>query len=197
MCNCSPNSTCDCNDYRVTTGPQGNTGPAGPQGPAGPPGNRTYVYSEAYTTGQPASNATTNQILSNSGSAYTLAANTLSNNGDALLISAGFIPAFNSNSKTMIINFGGYNFTITNPLPYWVFTGSPVIKLELLIIRTGASTQLIENTATFPVGDPIKWLDNASVNLGSTVSISAACTTTTASDILLSYLTIEKIKYDV
>ena len=96
MCNCSTNS-CDCNEYRVSTGPQGNTGPQGPQGPAGPPGNRTYLYSVAYTTSQPASNGTSNQTLGT----YTLAANTLSNNYDAVIISAGFIPAFNSNSKTM------------------------------------------------------------------------------------------------
>jgi hypothetical protein len=192
MCNCSTNS-CDCNDYRVSTGPQGNTGPAGPQGPAGPPGNRTYLYSVAYNSSQPASNGTSNQTLDS----YTLAANTLSNNGDALLISAGFIPAFNSNSKTMILNFGGYSFSINTSLPYWVFSGSALIKLEILVIRTGSSAQLIDTIAIFPVGTPTKWVDNASVNLASNATISATCTTGTANDLLLSYFTIEKIKYDV
>jgi hypothetical protein len=193
MCNCSPNSTCDCNDYRVTTGPQGNTGPQGPQGPAGPPGNRTYLYSVAYTTSQPASNGTANQTLGS----YVLPANTLSNNYDAILISAGFIPTFNSNSKTLKVNFGGYTFEVTTALPYWVFTGSPVIKLELLIIRTNSSAQLIDTLALYPVGSATKWVENGSVNLTSNVTISATCTTGTANDVLLSYFTIEKIKYDV
>lgn len=192
MCNCSTNS-CDCNEYRVSTGPQGNTGPQGPQGPAGPPGNRTYLYSVAYNSSNPASNGTSNQTLGT----FTMPANTLSNNGDAVIVSAGFIPAFNSNSKTMKVNFGGYTFEVTTALPYWTFTGSPVIRLELLIIRTGSSAQLIDTLAVFPVGNPTKWVENGSVNLASNVTISATCTTGTSNDLLLSYFTIEKIKYDV
>ena len=80
MCSCTSNlsNDCNCNDYKVSTGPQGATGVAGPQGPLGPPGNIKYEYIDTD------SESTTSSSGYETLDAHT--SNSLVNNGDTLIV---------------------------------------------------------------------------------------------------------------
>lgn len=70
---------------------------------------------------------------------YTLPANTLLNVGDRVEIEAHFETAANANNKTLIFYFGGYTHTQS---PSTISSGT-TIKMKMVIIKTGASTQKI------------------------------------------------------
>ena len=137
MCNCSPNSTCDCNDYRVTTGPQGNTGPAGPQGPAGPPGNASFLYSKAYVGSSPPPATTalgSYEVLET----FTMNAGELGTNYDNLIIKATLgINSTNLLSKKVRLTLNSSpvgEFIVNTPN----FLGFTEIKWEIARVTSNA-----------------------------------------------------------
>jgi hypothetical protein len=197
MCNCSSNS-CDCNDYRVSTGPQGNTGPQGPQGPAGPPGNRTYIYSNQSTTQITAFQGTGSFETLDS---FTLPANTLSNNGDTIEVLIVFgIDTSLLTLRTWRFNFGSYSFTYLFPqILTPVSVGRLTAELRFTIKRISSSSQVVLSSLNLGVGGINSKQENATQNLASnnTLSIQASGPTASAGTLHLVNFSIEKIKYDV
>jgi hypothetical protein len=196
MCNCSTNS-CDCNDYRVSTGPQGNTGPSGPQGPAGPPGNRTYLISNNYVSSEPETTGTGSYEKLEE---YTLSGSTLSNNGDSIIIrtvykvSNGLV----SVPRTFSIKFG--NVTYTKNLPVNgvnILQGLQVVTLK--VSRVAASSQLLIAEVKYENGTGFNSRITATETLSNSIIIEAGATVTGVSaidQVKIVEFSIEKIKND-
>jgi hypothetical protein len=196
MCNCSTNS-CDCNDYRVSTGPQGNTGPQGPQGPAGPPGNRTYLISNNYVSSEPETTGTGSYEKLEE---YTLSGSTLSNNGDSIIIrtvykvSNGLV----SVPRTFSIKFG--NVTYTKNLPVNgvnILQGLQVVTLK--VSRVAASSQLLIAEVKYENGTGFNSRITATETLSNSIIIEAGATVSGVSaidQVKIVEFSIEKIKND-
>jgi hypothetical protein len=196
MCNCSTNS-CDCNEYRVSTGPQGNTGPQGPQGPAGPPGNRTYLISNNYVSSEPETTGTGSYEKLEE---YTLSGSTLSNNGDSIIIrtvykvSNGLV----SVPRTFSIKFG--NVTYTKNLPVNgvnILQGLQVVTLK--VSRVAASSQLLIAEVKYENGTGFNSRITATETLSNSIIIEAGATVTGVSaidQVKIVEFSIEKIKND-
>jgi len=196
MCNCSTNS-CDCNDYRVSTGPQGNTGPSGPQGPAGPPGNRTYLISNNYVSSEPETTGTGSYEKLEE---YTLSGSTLSNNGDSIIIrtvykvSNGLV----SVPRTFSIKFG--NVTYTKNLPVNgvnILQGLQVVTLK--VSRVAASSQLLIAEVKYENGTGFNSRITATETLSNSIIIEAGATVSGVSaidQVKIVEFSIEKIKND-
>lgn len=196
MCNCSTNS-CDCNDYRVSTGPQGNTGPSGPQGPAGPPGNRTYLISNNYVSSEPETTGTGSYEKLEE---YTLSGSTLSNNGDSIIIrtvykvSNGLV----SVPRTFSIKFG--NVTYTKNLPVNgvnILQGLQVVTLK--VSRVAASSQLLIAEVKYENGTGFNSRITATETLSNSIIIEAGATVSGISaidQVKIVEFSIEKIKND-
>jgi hypothetical protein len=196
MCNCSTNS-CDCNEYRVSTGPQGNTGPQGPQGPAGPPGNRTYLISNNYVSSEPETTGTGSYEKLEE---YTLSGSTLSNNGDSIIIrtvykvSNGLV----SVPRTFSIKFG--NVTYTKNLPVNgvnILQGLQVVTLK--VSRVAASSQLLIAEVKYENGTGFNSRITATETLSNSIIIEAGATVSGISaidQVKIVEFSIEKIKND-
>jgi hypothetical protein len=196
MCNCSTNS-CDCNEYRVSTGPQGNTGPQGPQGPAGPPGNRTYLISNNYVSSEPETTGTGSYEKLEE---YTLSGSTLSNNGDSIIIrtvykvSNGLV----SVPRTFSIKFG--NVTYTKNLPVNgvnILQGLQVVTLK--VSRVAASSQLLIAEVKYENGTGFNSRITATETLSNSIIIEAGATVSGVSaidQVKIVEFSIEKIKND-
>ena len=196
MCNCSTNS-CDCNEYRVSTGPQGNTGPQGPQGPAGPPGNRTYLVSNNYVSSEPETTGTGSYEKLEE---YTLSGSTLSNNGDSIIIrtvykvSNGLV----SVPRTFSIKFG--NVTYTKNLPVNgvnILQGLQVVTLK--VSRVAASSQLLIAEVKYENGTGFNSRITATETLSNSIIIEAGATVSGISaidQVKIVEFSIEKIKND-
>jgi len=196
MCNCSTNS-CDCNEYRVSTGPQGNTGPQGPQGPAGPPGNRTYLISNNYVSSEPETTGTGSYEKLEE---YTLSGSTLSNNGDSIIIrtvykvSNGLV----SVPRTFSIKFG--NVTYTKNLPVNgvnILQGLQVVTLK--VSRIAASSQLLIAEVKYENGTGFNSRITATETLSNSIIIEAGATVSGISaidQVKIVEFSIEKIKND-
>lgn len=196
MCNCSSNS-CDCNDYRVSTGPQGNTGPQGPQGPAGPPGNRTYLISNNYITNIPVTTGTGS--YENLSGTYSLAANTLSNNGDSIVIRAVYRISNTNNplSRNLRVSFGGVNYT--RALPQTAVNSQQGLQVVTLkVSRVDANNQLIIADVKYENGTGFNSRVLATENLTSSINISASAAVPLGAtqQVQLIEFSIEKIKND-
>lgn len=205
MCNCSTNS-CDCNDFRVTTGPQGNTGPAGPQGPAGPPGNRTYLVSNNYITNVPVTTATGS--YENLSSNYSMSGNTLSNNGDSIIIRAVYRlqNVVNFQTRNLRVSFGGVNYT--RKLPQNANNSQQGVQVVTLkVSRIDANNQLIIVDVEYENGTGFTSRVLATENLAASINIAAwaavpttlpdgVTTTPALNNVQLIEFSIEKIKND-
>jgi hypothetical protein len=196
MCNCSTNS-CDCNEYRVSTGPQGNTGPQGPQGPAGPPGNRTYLVSNNYVSSEPETTGTGSYEKLEE---YTLSGSTLSNNGDSIIIRAVYKVSNGlvSVPRTFSIKFG--NVTYTKNLPVNgvnILQGLQVVTLK--VSRVAASSQLLIAEVKYENGTGFNSRITATETLSNSITIEAGATVTGVSaidQVKIVEFSIEKIKND-
>lgn len=197
MCNCSTNS-CDCNDYKVSTGPQGATGPQGPQGPAGPPGNRTYLYSNQSTT--------TITAFAGTGSfetldTYTLPANTLSNVGDTLDVLIVFgVDSSALTLRTWKFNFGTYSFTYAFPqIVPPTSVGRLTAEFKFTIKRITNTSQTVFASLNLGSGSIFSKQENTTQTLSNNnvINIQASGPTASAGTLHLANFSIEKIKYDV
>jgi hypothetical protein len=196
MCNCSTNS-CDCNEYRVSTGPQGNTGPQGPQGPAGPPGNRTYLISNNYVSSEPETTGTGSYEKLEE---YTLSGSTLSNNGDSIIIRAVYKVSNGlvSVPRTFSIKFG--NVTYTKNLPVNgvnILQGLQVVTLK--VSRVAASSQLLIAEVKYENGTGFNSRITATETLSNSIIIEAGATVSGISaidQVKIVEFSIEKIKND-
>ena len=194
MCNCSTNS-CDCNEYRVSTGPQGNTGPQGPQGPAGPPGNRTYLISNNYVSSEPETTGTGSYEKLEE---YTLSGSTLSNNGDSIIIRAVYKVSNGlvSVPRTFSIKFG--NVTYTKNLPVNgvnILQGLQVVTLK--VSRVAASSQLLIAEVKYENGTGFNSRITATETLSNSIIIEAGATVSGISaidQVKIVEFSIEKIK---
>jgi hypothetical protein len=205
MCNCSTNS-CDCNDYKVSTGPQGATGPQGPQGPAGPPGNRTYLVSNNYITNIPVTTPTGS--YENLSGTYSLTGSTLSNAGDSIIIRAVYRlqNVANPQTRNLRVSFGGVNYT--KNLPQNAANSQQGIQVVTLkVSRIDANNQLIIADVKYENGTGFNSRVLATENLASAINIAAwAAVPTTLPDgitstpalnnVQLIEFSIEKIKND-
>jgi hypothetical protein len=196
MCNCSTNS-CDCNDYRVSTGPQGNTGPQGPQGPAGPPGNRTYLVSNNYITNIPTTTATGS--YENLSGNYSLIGGTLSNNGDSIIIRAVYKISNTNNPvpRNLRVSFGVVNFTRALPQTT-ANAGQGLQVVTLKVSKVDVNNQLIIADVKFENGTGYNSRVLATENLASSINIlaSAAVPNGATQQVQLIEFSIEKIKND-
>jgi hypothetical protein len=110
-----------------TQGPQGATGPTGPTGPA----PSTYLVKAAPNV---ATSGTIHEAL------YTISvpANTLEEVGDALVITAHFSTAANTNTKYGRVTYGNVNGPI---IAATVNSASAAAgSVQVMVFRTGAST---------------------------------------------------------
>lgn len=205
MCNCSTNS-CDCNEYRVSTGPQGNTGPQGPQGPAGPPGNRTYLVSNNYITNVPVTTATGS--FENLSGIYSMSGSTLSNNGDSIIIRAVYRlqNVGNPQTRNLRVSFGGVNYTRNLPQNA-VNSQQGVQVVTLKVSRIDANNQLIIADVKYENGTGFNSRVLATENLAGSINIAAwaavpttlpdgVTTTPALNNVQLIEFSIEKIKND-
>lgn len=206
MCNCSTNS-CDCNEYRVSTGPQGNTGPAGPQGPAGPPGNRTYLVSRSWITSEPTTSTASSSYQSLSTFTFNPTfTSILTNDGDSILIRAVYsittatVPNSSRNIRINITDSVGNIFNYTRNISYSGTSSNSSIIVELRLSRISNTTHLIVGDMQLFNGGGLASRDTATLNVNGlwTVSVQGATPNTFVSnqEIKLLDFSIEKIKND-
>jgi hypothetical protein len=206
MCNCSSNS-CDCNDYRVSTGPQGNTGPSGPQGPAGPPGNRTYLVSRSWITSEPITSTASSSYQPLSTFTFTPASSSiLTNTGDSILIRAVYsittasVPNSSRNIRINITDGVGNIYNYTRNISYSGNSSNSTIIVELRLSRISSTTHLIIGDIQLFNGSGLASRDTTTLDTSVlwTVNIQGATPNTFVSnqEIKLLDFSIEKIKND-
>ena len=144
------------------------------------------------TTSQ-ATTGTSEQVLAT----YTLPANTLSRDGQAVRVTAFVEHAANTNATTARVRWGGIGGTVC--LAQNASASAGVIRLECVIYRTGAATQAITGagllaTAAGLSGNVTNSFTTGSATLSGTVDIVVTGTTgTAAGDLTFRTLLVEAL----
>lgn len=118
---------------------------------------------------------------------YTLPGGTLSDNGDALLVTCAGTLAANTNAKTGIIYFGSSTSTLVSTSS----SGVTHWKMQMLIVRLSATTQRIHAWGGVNGTDLYNQYIDGAETLANNITIKATGAATSNDDIIQKFMTVE------